>query len=239
MYWFIITGAILLAAIGLWWWQRRREVERARDFRRVADAIEDAEDPLVAVARNFWFPALGAYGKRREAAVRMLEVFGAALPADAARLAYLVENAAERIAETGELDDERATALRALFNAIDERGGLDDELRASLSSGELDWAPEHVDEDAEQALSNEQRDVLRRLRKKLANEDSEAVVQAVDERIDDEGLQSVYRAALLDCRGRAYLQLERPEEAVRDFEAASRLAPDTDLRSLAAADADG
>jgi tetratricopeptide (TPR) repeat protein len=231
VYWFVTTGVVLLVAIGLWWRQRRREAERARELRQVTDELADADEPLVAVARHFWFPALGAYGESRESAVRMLDVFGAALPADAMRLARLVEDARERIAQTGELDDQRATALRALFDALARRGALDAELRASLVSGQLDWAPEAVDA-PDAGLDAGQRQVLRELSDELTNKNSEAVVRAVDECIADEAVQGVYRAALLDCRGRAFLQLGRADDAVRDFEAASRLAPETDVRQL-------
>lgn len=232
MIWLIATASVLVAAAACWAWWRRRERDRAAEFRRAAEQLDDVDAPLVFVATHFWFPALGKYGEYSEDAGLMLARFVEALTEEQHGLSVRVEAARAQIAATGELDEDRSAALRALFDAIAERGGIDHELAASLAAGELDWDPGNVDDQAEGNPTDAQLRVLDDLRRELANGRSEAVLQDVNARIEEEELQGVFRAALLDCRGRALLQLDRPEEAVRDFEEAAKLAPEVELREL-------
>ena len=228
----IATASVLVAAVACWAWWHRREQHRAAEFRRAAQQLADVEAPVVFVATHFWFPALGRYGEYSEDAQRMLTRFVEALPEELHGLSVRVEAVRAQIAATGELDDDRCTALRALFDAIAERGGIDHELDTSLAAGELDWDPGNVDDPAEGSPTDAQLRVLDDLRRDLANGRSKAVLQDVNARIEEEDVQGVFRAALLDCRGRALAELDRPEEAVRDFEEAARLAPEIDVREL-------
>jgi predicted negative regulator of RcsB-dependent stress response len=236
MIWLISTTLLLVIAVACWAWWHRREQRRAVEFRRAAESLDRADHPLIFIADHFWFPALGKYGEYSEDAGRMLACFADSLPEGFERLVARVEAARSQIAATGELDDDRSTALRALFEAIAERRGLDEHWRAALAAGELDWDIAAADEEDAGTPTRAQLDLLDDLRRKLDNSRSEAVLQDVDARIDEEGVQGVFRAALLDLRGRALLALDRPQEAVRDFEEAAKLAPEGGFESLVAAD---
>ena len=215
----LITASILVVATGIAIWLRRRETGRKLEMVRASARIEDCDDILVHVARRFWFPASGTYGAARDEAIYMLEAFIDALPEGATPTRHLVAGMKTSIDEDGSFQDREAVALRALFEAISDHDSFDESLYGAASIAPAVGSTSSDDLE----LSAGEREELDRLRTAVEQGQAVRVVDIVDERLDSGDLQDVFRAGLLDCRGRAYLSLDQPQRAVSDFERAAKL----------------